>query len=476
MNILIKNVIIICVIGILCSGCKVPKFMAQRLLKTMPETYLGAKDTTNIADIPWNVYFSDSMLVNLIDEALKNNTDVLAMLQRVEMAKTMIKAREGALSPSVSGSIAPSLRKFGLYTMDGSGNATTEIIQGKLVPINLPDLYLGLQTSWEIDIWGRLKNQKQAAVQRYLSTIEGKNFVITNLIVAIALNYYELLMLDNQLDSIRETIKLQEEALATIIIQKEAGRANELAVKQFEAQVFQLKSLEVEKLQNISEVESNLNLLLGRYPQAIARNKSMLRQAIPTQISAGIPAQLMQNRPDIRQAEYELWATKLDVLAARAAYYPTVNISGSVGFQAFNPVLLAKMPQSIAYGLLSSIIAPLINKKTIEANYLNANAIQQEAFLNYQKSILIGYMEVNNELLRLNNLAQIQDFKIQEVEVQNRSTETVSELFKSNRATYLEVLTTQQNALQSKLELLTIQQQQHNTLVNIYKALGGGWK
>jgi NodT family efflux transporter outer membrane factor (OMF) lipoprotein len=463
-------------VSILYSGCKTPETIVNTDNKPMPQSFEETKDSTNSADIKWKDFFSDKNLITLVDTALKNNFDVLMTLQKIEIARNDLRVTKGAMLPTVNSNFAYLQRKFGYYTMDDAGNRTTEITPGQIIPTNLPDYFIGLQTNWEIDIWGKLRNKKKASFSRYLSSVEGTNLVLTNLVSEIAIAYYELVELDNELDIIRETIKLQQDALEIIKIQKDAGVANELAVKQFEAEVLNSQGLEFEALQQIAENESKLNFLLGRFPQPIVREKANFTTQIPTQIKAGIPSQLLKNRPDIKQAEFELLATKFDVRAAKAAFYPSFNITGSLGFQSFNTAFLFTSPQSLAYNLLGSLTTPLLNRSAIKNQFNNAKANQIEAMYNYQKTILNGYVEVSNELSSIKNLEQIHDRKTKEVEALTQSIDISNDLFKSGRATYFEVLMIQNRSLQSKLELVNTKKQQYNATVNIYKALGGGWK
>jgi outer membrane protein, multidrug efflux system len=464
------------VASIVYSGCKTPETIVNTDRKQMPQSFAEAKDSTNSAEIKWKEFFADKNIISLIDTALKNNFDVLMTLQKIEMARNDLRLTKGAMLPTVNSNFAYLQRKFGYYTMDDAGNRTTEITPGKIIPTNLPDYFIGLQTAWEVDIWGKLRNKKQAGFSRYLSSIEGTNLVLTNLISEVVSTYYELLALDNELDIIRETIKLQQDALEIIKVQKEAGVTNELAVKQFEAEVLNSQGLEFETLQQITENENKMNFLLGRFPQPIVREKTNFTNQIPTQIKAGISSQLLKNRPDIKQAEFELLATKFDVRAAKAAFYPSFTITGLLGFQAFNPAFLFTSPQSLAYNLLGSLATPLLNRSAIKAEFNNAKVNQLEAMYNYQKTILNGYVEVSNELSNIKNLEQIYQLKTKQVEVLTQSIDISNDLFKSGRATYFEVLMIQSSSLQSNLELVNTKKRQLNATVNIYKALGGGWR
>ena len=360
--------------------------------------------------------------------------------------------------------------------MDGAGNATTEITPGQIVPTNLPDIYLGLQSSWEIDVWRKLRNQRQSAISTYLSSVEGTNFVISILVADVASHYTELLSLDNQLDIVQQTITKQQEALDVIKLQKEAGRANELAVQQFQAQLLNTQIFEKNVQQQIIEVENKINFLLGSYPQPIERTKDIFFKELPKQIATGFPSELLANRPDIREAEFQIEANKFDLKAAKAAFYPNFNITASLGFQAFNPEFLFSSPASIAYSVVGTLVAPIINMNALKAQFNTAQANQLSAMYNYQKTVLNAYVEVANQLFAIKNLQQVNVLKTQQNGVLKQSVETSSELYKTARASYLEVLLAQQNALQSNLELIDVIKQQRLATISIYKALGGGWK
>ncbi|WP_432745579.1 efflux transporter outer membrane subunit [Methylobacter sp. G7] len=444
--------------------------------KEIPVSFQNQKGSTTIASIKWRQYFNDALLQKLIDTAISNNIDLQIALQRIEISRSSVKLANGALLPQVSLNVGGSVRRFGLYTMDGAGNATTEITPGQNIPVNLPDIYLGLQSSWEVDIWGKLRNQRKSAISQYLSSIEGTNFVISNLVADVAIFYNELLALDNELDVIRQTIRKQQEALEVVKLQKEAGRANALAVQQFNAQLLNTQVLERNVLQQLTETENKINFLLGRYPQPIERTKNVFFKEIPQQISAGVPSQLLANRPDVRAAEFQIEASKFDLKAAKSAFFPNFNITASFGFQAFNPEFLFVSPASIAYSVMGTLVAPLINRNALKAQFNTAKANQLTAMYNYQKTILNAYVEVANELSNIQNLQQINALKKQQSDVLKQSVDTSKELYKYARASYLEVLLAQQSALQSTIELIHVTKQQRISTINIYKALGGGWR
>ncbi|MFT4023686.1 MAG: TolC family protein [Flavihumibacter sp.] len=206
------------------------------------------------------------------------------------------------------------------------------------------------------------------------------------------------------------------------------------------------------------------------------REKSAFENSAPRQVQVGLPAQLLANRPDIRQAELDLAAARLDVQVARAQFYPSLGISAGIGYQAFNPAYILRTPSSLLASLAGELAAPLINKNAIRANYLNANAKQLQAVYNYERSILNGYFEVATQLSRIGNLDSSYQLKTQQVEALTQSIDISNDLFKSARADYMEVLMTQRDALESKFELVETKKQQFNAMVNVYRALGGGWR
>jgi outer membrane protein, multidrug efflux system len=472
----INTFITILSVLILCFGCKTSPNKITIDQKKIPTSYSQKSDSINSADIKWKDFFLDKNLVVLIDTALANNFDILMTLQKIEVARNDLRLSKGALLPTVNANFSYLQRKFGYYTMDDAGNRVTEIRPGQLIPTHLPDYLVGLQANWEIDIWGKLRNKKKAAFTRYLSSVEGVNLVKTNFIAEIANTYYDLVALDVELDIIDSTIKIQENVLEIYKVQKQAGVANELAIKQFEAQVLNAKSLAYELLQKIKENENKLNFLLGRFPQTITRDKLSFNTQFAPIIKAGLPSHLLKNRPDIKKSEFDLLASKMNVKAAKAAFYPSFVITGNAGFQSFNTEFLFSTPQSIAYGVLGNLTAPLINRSAIKAQFNNAKAYQLEALFQYQKTILNAYIEVANELSNIHNLENIYVLKSKEVAMLDTSIDIASDLFKSGRANYYEVLMTQRTALQSKLELIATKKRQYNSSVNVYKALGGGWQ
>ena len=458
------------------ASCKVPSVVTKEENKTVPEAYANAsQDSTNTARVQWKKYFTDPYLESLIGTALQNNQELNITLQEIAIARNEVKARKGEYLPFVGLNAGAGVDKVGRYTSKGSSEATTEIMEGKETPDPLQDYSFGLSASWEIDIWNKLHNAKKSAVSHYLATVEGKNFVVTNLIAEIANSYYELLALDNQLAIAKQNIEIQTNVLKIVKLQKESARVTELAVRRFEAQVLNTKSLQFSIQQQITETENKINFLLGRFPQTIERDRSAFENLKPAVVHAGIPSQLLENRPDIKQAELDLMAAKLDIKVAKARFYPSLGISAGIGYQAFNAKYLLNSPESLLYSFAGDLVAPLINRNAIKAMYSSASAKQIQAVYNYERTIVNAYVEVANQLAKINNMEQSYDLKAQQVEALNQSVTLSNDLFRSARADYMEVLLTQREALESKFELIETKKQQMNAFVTIYRALGGGW-
>jgi outer membrane protein, multidrug efflux system len=471
---IIKYLGITCV-SLMCGAC-IPTVHPKTESKIVPASYGSSQDSVNTAKVKWREFFTDPYLHVLIDTALKNNQELNIILQEINIAQNEVRARKGQYLPFVTIGAQAGVERTPRYTRSGAVEANTEIAPGKPFPDPLPDLMVGPTVSWEVDIWKKLRNAKKVAVYRYLSSREGKNFMVTHLIAEIANSYYELMALDNQLVFLKRNIEIQQNALEIVRLEKQMAKVTELAVRRFEAEVLKNQSRQFYISQKITETVNRINFLVGRYPEDIPRNSQMFIDLVPDTIHAGIPSQLLQNRPDIKQAELDLLANKLDVTVAKANFYPSLNITGAVGVEAFNPTFLISNAGSFFYYLVGGLTAPLINRNAIKATYNTANAKQVQAVYNYERTILEAYIEVANQVSNMGNLKRSYDLQKRQVQALTESIDISTRLFKSARADYMEVLLTQRDALESKFELVETKKQQMNARVNIYQALGGGWK
>jgi len=457
------------------ASCKTGKESVRIEDSSMPEAFVNGRDSLNAAAIDWRNYFNDSHLVALIDTALKNNQELNIVMQEIAINNSEVLARKGRIFPSVGIGAGAGLDKVGKYTRNGAVEDQLEVAPNRAFPEPLNDYDFGAYADWEVDVWKKLRNSKRAAVARYLGSIEGKNFMVTNLIAEIANSYYELMALDNLIAIVEQNIEIQSNALRVVKQQKNAARVSQLAVNRFEAQLLNTKNLQYSIQQDRVQTENRIHFLTGRFPQPIERNWTLFNDLTIDSIAEGIPSQLLSNRPDIRQAELELMAAKLDVKAARAEFYPSLRISAGLGYQAFNPNFLLR-PQSLIYSLSGELMAPLINRSAIRAEFNSATAQQIQAVYHYEQTILNAYVDVLNQLAKLDNYSKGYDTKEKEVQILKESIGVANSLFLSARADYAEVLLTQREALEAKIELIEIKKEQLNAKVGIYRALGGGWK
>jgi outer membrane protein TolC len=259
-------------------------------------------------------------------------------------------------------------------------------------------------------------------------------------------------------------------------LEKASARVTELAVKRFEAQLLKTQSIQFDIQQKIIQTENKINFLVGRLPQPVERSPQSILDVEPTAMKVGIPAQLIQQRPDIRQAEQEMAAADLDVKVAKAAFYPSLTISGDLGLRAFTLANILETPTSLLYALTGDVAGPLLNRRAITAEYLNANAKQIQAMFRYERAVLSAFAEVANQVAGMKNLGESLGLRKDQVSALTESVTIAGTLFTAGRADYTEVLLTQRDALESRFELIETKLNQMRTVVGLYRSLGGGWQ
>ena len=466
-------------LAMLCiTACSVPQVVTRAPEVTVPETFPAASADTlqAAAGRRWDDFFTDPYLLHLIDTALVNNKEVNILLQRIAVARNEIQARKGEYLPTVNAGLGTDVEKVGRYTRNGALEESLEINEDRAFPEFLTNIQFGLYASWELDVWKKLRNSRQVAVLEYLATVEGRNFLVTNLVAEIADSYFELLSLDSELDNIQRNLAIQEDALRVVRLLQQASRSNTLAVRRFEAEVQKNRSETYLVRQEITAVENRINFLTGRAPGEIPRSTGNFLELQPVSVATGIPSQLLRNRPDIRQAELEMAAANLDVDVARANFLPSFGIRAGLGYQAFNFRYLLKTPESLLMSLAGDAMAPLVNRNAIEAEYQNAGARQVQAAFEYEQTVLKAYQEVATEVSNIDKLADAYRLKEEQVAMLDEAIDVSNKLFQSTRAEYLEVLLTQRDALEARTALIDTRKEQLLATVNLYQALGGGWK
>jgi len=444
---------------------------------TLAAGYGGAQTTNtrfaeaeSAAQTAWTQFFPDPDLQELVRVALANNQELNIRLQELVIAQSEVLSRQGEYLPRLGVGAGAGVERVGKYTRFGVLDERNRIAK------NLQDYQLGFMASWEVDIWKKLRNAAKAANMRYLATVEGRNFLVTQLVAEVARSYYELMAVDNQLEVLRNNVAIQTNALALMKLEKQAARVTQLAVQRFEAEVLKNQSRQFALEQERVEAENRINFLLARPPQPVKRDPEKFKGPIPDVANAGLPSQLLDNRPDVRQAALALEAAKLDVKSARAAFFPSLRIDAELGYQSFNVKHLLSTPESILYNVAGGLTAPLLNRKAIKAQYATANALQLEAVFNYERTVLTAFTEVVNTLARIGNLRKGYELQAQQVQKLDEAIEISTILFQAARADYTEVLFTRRDALEAQMEIIDTKNKQMQARVDVYQVLGGGWR
>lgn len=487
-----QNNYVIALLLILVSSCQFHRPLQQEKMKVPASFSEGQSTTTNDSIYQgdesgkiqqselksWNVFYRDTLLKNCIDSALIANYDLRIAYQRIQQSRAGLVYTRGIRLPDFGINLGTGVRKFGDYTIDGVGNYDTQfspnLNENQRLPNPVPDFYAGVYSSWEIDAWGKLKNKKRAALSKYLATEEAQNLITANVVSEIAQLYYSLMLFDKEIEIIRESIKLQENALLICEAQKASGKNNELAVEIMQSEILTLKTMLLEIEQQIITTENQLNVLLGRYPQNILRSNWKPETEMTDTLAVNIPSEVLLNRPDIREAFHQLDASKAELVVAKTAFYPTVQINANMGYQAFRAALTFR-PESIAFNFFGNLVAPVLNRRTLKANLLESNATKAASYLQLEKTIVSAFTEVYQLLQVSKRLDQMERFKTEQVSILEKSVETSFALFSSGRATYLEVINAQQSYLQSQIELLEIANLKNKNQILLYKSIGGGW-
>ena len=336
---------IVCSILVVFSGCGIPQLRHPEAARDLPVTFNDVISNENSSQVGIDEFFEDPILTSLIDEGLNGNLQLKILAEDIQIANNEILKRRGMYLPFVNLGGNASLNKFSPYTLAGADNLENTFPGGGNFPSPLPNFLVAANLSWQIDIWRQLRNSRDSAALRYLGTTEGRNYVVTRLVAEIAENYFGLMALDKRIENLDTIISLQEQSLEFSKARKEAARGTELAVQRFQAEVRKNQSEKLIIKQEMIEVENRINFLVGRFPEPVQRS-SQFYDLVLHALSLGVPAELLQNRPDIRQAEVELAAAKLDVKVARANFYPKLNLTAGVGYEAFNTRYLILTPES----------------------------------------------------------------------------------------------------------------------------------
>ena len=412
-----------------------------------------AADTMNMGNLPWQEIFRDAKLQSLIEEGLANNVDMQAAILRVEEAKVMLTSARLSYLPSIN--LAP---QGTLSSFDGSKTSKT--------------YQLPVAASWEIDLFGKLLNANRNQKAAYLQSKYAQQAVRSQLICGIANIYYSLLMLDRQVEITTETSAIYKENVRVMEAMKIAGMTTEAAVAQMRAASHQVEASLMDLKRQVRETENSLAVLLAKAPQTIERS-TLDEQVMPEELTAGVPLQLLENRPDVKVAEMTLASAYYTTNQARAAFYPGLNITGTAGWTNSAGAMVVN-PGKVLLTAIGSLTQPIFNNGKLIANLKVSKAEEKIAQMNYQQAILKAGQEVSDALF----LYETQNKKLQEdkgqVEQLDKAVTYTKALFQSGDATYLEILTAQQSLLSAQLSEVADNFQRMQSVINLYSALGGG--
>jgi NodT family efflux transporter outer membrane factor (OMF) lipoprotein len=443
------------------SSCAILNRYQSPEIKT-ENLYRDNVSSDTIADIPWKAYFTDSNLISLIEEGLQHNADLQVAVLNIRQAEAQLNMARAAYFPNIS--------------LAGQVTNLTTSDANRAFSHNSNEVSLGIVASWELEVWGKLTSQKKSQYARFLKSHACKNMIQSSLIANIATSYYSLLALDEQLLITKETVGLLEENVVTMEALKTAGRQNAAAVEQSKSLMLSTK-LSIYDLENsIRQMENAICMLLGREPGAISRT-TFDAQTVPEQLQAGVPAQLLSRRPDVRLAELDFRSAFELTNVARANFYPSVTLnSGSmIGVAASGFTDFFSIGNLIA-NVVGGLTQPLFNRGQLKGNLKIAQAQQEIALVTFKNTVLKAGQEVSDILFSYQSSVKKNAVRQEQIQSTQKAVEYTQALLTADEANYTEVLTAGQNHLSAQLNRVSDKLEQMQCAVNLYRALGGGGK
>jgi len=468
MNINKKNaVLVFALIGSL-SSCVVGKKYSRTDLK-MPEHYRQELILTgDTLLLPWKTFFKDPLLVSLIDTALQRNTEVATALLTMEQLDLSFKQARLSILPSLSFAAAANRNYLSKNSLNGS---LTEQFVGKSY---LDDYSTNLSLAWEADIWGKAAMRKRGAKADYLGQQANLTAIKTRIITQVAQAYYNLISLDEQMKIAAQNVSLSDSTVRILNLQFVSGQVNSLAVEQVKAQKNTAELLVPLMKQNIAVQENALSILCGHYPDQVQRSGSLNSLVPEASFSSGVPAQLLSRRPDVKVAEFAVMSANAKTGLAKAAMYPTLSITAQMGANAFEASSLFNLPGSLAKNIGANLAQPIFQRRELQTAYKVAQLEQEKSTLQFRQTVLNAVGEVSNALSQSQHATERLEIIAQKSASLDKARKDALLLYKSGMATYLEIITAQNNALQNDLEAINIRRDKLFALTDLYRALGGG--
>ncbi|MEK6493673.1 efflux transporter outer membrane subunit [Myroides odoratimimus] len=429
-----------------------------------------SQDTLSMANMSWKELFSDQTLIQYIEHGLENNLDIRIALENINAAHAYMQQGKWGYAPTLNLGANYTHTIMSKNTQMGRMMAAN----GSNDRIKTDQYDITGQFSWELDVWGKIRSDKRAAGASYLQTLSAHQAVKTQLISSIATTYFQLVALDEQKRVTEQTIVNRTNSLETIEALKESGQVNEVAVKQTQAQLFNAKALLVDLENNIKLTENAFSILLGNNPGTITRGE-LKNQKLNADLSVGVPLQLLSNRPDVRAAEYGLINAFEMTNVSRANFYPAFRLTANGGLQSMDFDNLFNT-SSLFANFIGGLTQPLLNGRKVRTAHEVAKAKQESAYLSYKLSILNASKEVSDALYTYHSSSDKLKLKKQEYEAYNLATEYSEELLVQGMANYLDVLTARESALAAELSYINTELAQLTSIVQLYRAVGGGIK
>lgn len=466
----IYKIAIVVVLGTVMQSCFVAKKYDRPELKTenLYRTEVVSTDTTSLANVSWDKVFTDPTLQGYIKMGLQNNLDIRIAMQNIVAAEATFKQGKAGYFPTFSLGADWTHQELSKNTQIG------RLISGSGGATNVDQYQFVGNLSWEADIWGKIRSNKRAANASYLQTIAANQAVKTQLIASIASTYYQLLATDAQIKLAEETLINRNESIETIIALKDAGNVNEVGVKQTEAQKYATEIIIADLKQSVVVLENTLSVLLGQAPGKIERS-TLDAQVMQPEITLGVPATLLRNRPDVIAAEYNLVSLFEQTNVARSNFYPSFKVTATGGFQSID-LKDWFSTNSLFANVVTGLTQPLFNGRQIKTRYEIAQANQQQAYLQFEQALLTAGQEVSNALAQYNNETAKLEIRGKQVDALKKAADYSDELLTYGLVNYLEVLTAKDNALNTELNLIDNKYRQYNAIIELYRALGGGWQ
>ncbi|QGK74281.1 efflux transporter outer membrane subunit [Flavobacterium sp. SLB02] len=466
----ILNYILILVVF---SACQLGKDYVRPSI-VMPAKYRGndlLQQSNDSVLLPWKSFFTDPVLQNIIDDVLQRNHDMAMALKSIQINEEYLKESKVAWLPSVSAGIGTSRNYFSDNSLNG-GNGFN--LSNTIGTKKVEDYTLNAGVSWEIDIWGKVKKQKKAVLNEWLQSIEARKALQTRLIASAASSYYTLLMLDEQLAIARKNLALSDNTVKLIRIQFENGEATALALQQAEVQYKSTEAIIPDLEQERFIQENALNVLMGNQPDQIVLSESKTNFRTPEQLTSGVPASLMSNRPDVRQKEFELRAASARIGVAQAGLYPALNITAVGGLNSFQSSNWLNIPGSLFGTLAGGLTEPIFNKRKLRTAFNVSKITYEQKAEEFRKTVLQATKEVSDAMFKTEKLKEKITIEASKNELLQTAVTNADLLFTNGQANYLEVILVEQNLIENELKLSDLKRQQALAYIEFYRALGGG--